>query len=237
MALSGETIDYGPCAFLDTYHPETVFSSIDRGGRYAYGNQPDIAHWNLARLAEALLPLIDKDQEKAVAAAEELLSKFPKEFRKHHEAGLHAKLGLLSLEEGDGELSGQLLDVMQTSGADFTSTFVALSKSVDSGQVDSAHLNSNPTFLKWHERWATRLERQNHTKDEVTTVMKGANPVIIPRNHRVEEALAAAQTGDLNVLRRLLEILANPFEETEENDPYRTAPSPRGVPYQTFCGT
>ena len=239
MALSGETIDYGPCAFLDTYHPETVFSSIDRGGRYAYGNQPDIAHWNLTRLAEALLPLIDKDQEKAVAAAEEVLSKFPREFRKHHEAGLHAKLGLISLEdeEGDGELTGQLLEWMQTSGADFTSTFVELTKSLETGQVASAHLNGSPTFLEWHEKWTARLERQNHSKDEALAVMRMANPVIIPRNHRVEEALAAAQSGDLTVLRRLLEVLENPFEETEENEPYRSAPLPGGVPYRTFCGT
>jgi uncharacterized protein YdiU (UPF0061 family) len=237
MALSGETIDYGPCAFLDTYHPETVFSSIDRGGRYSYGNQPDIAHWNLARLAEALLPLIDKDQEKAVAAAEEVLSKFPKEFRKHHEAGLRAKLGLISVEEGDGELTGQLLEVMQTSEADFTSTFVALTKWVESGQVDSAHLDGNPTFLEWFERWTARLESQNHSKKESLAVMRRANPVIIPRNHRVEEALAAAQSSDLTVLRRLLEVLANPFEETEENELYRAAPLSGGVPYRTFCGT
>jgi len=237
MALSGETIDYGPCAFLDAYHPETVFSSIDRGGRYAYGNQSDIAHWNLARLAEALLPLIDKDQGKAVAAAEEVLSKFPREFRKHHEARLRAKLGLISVEEGDGKLTGQLLEVMQTSRADFTSTFVALTKSLETGGVASAHLNSNPSFMEWHERWTARLERQNHSKDEALAVMRMANPVIIPRNHLVEEALAAAQSGDLTVLRRLLEVLANPFEETEENEPYRIAPSPGGVPYRTFCGT
>jgi serine/tyrosine/threonine adenylyltransferase len=237
MALSGETIDFGPCAFLDSYHSETVFSSIDRGGRYAYGNQPNIAHWNLARLAEALLPLIDKHQEKAVATAEEVLSKFPKEFRKHHEAGLRAKLGLISVEEGDKDLADQLLEVMQTSGADFTSTFVALTKSVATGQVASAHLNINPMFKEWHGRWTARLERQNHTKEEVVALMRRANPVIIPRNHRVEEALVAAQTGDLNVLRRLLEVLANPFEETEENEPYRSAPLPGGIPYKTFCGT
>ena len=237
MALSGETIDYGPCAFLDTYHQETVFSSIDRGGRYAYGNQPDIAHWNLARLAEALLPLIDKDQEKAVAAAEEVLSKFPKDFRKHHEAGLRAKLGLITEEEGDRELTKQLLDWMQTSGADFTTTFIALTKSAETGQVDSADLNGHPTFLEWNKRWTDRLERQNHSKHEVTTVMRRANPVIIPRNDRVEEALAAAQSGDLGVLQKLLKVLANPFEETLENEPYRAAPSPGGVPYRTFCGT
>jgi uncharacterized protein YdiU (UPF0061 family) len=237
MALSGETIDYGPCAFLDTYHQETVFSSIDRGGRYAYGNQPDIAHWNLARLAEALLPLIDKDQEKSVAAAGEALSKFPKEFRNYHEAGLRAKLGLITEEVGDREFTKQLLEWMQTSGADFTSTFVALTQSVRMGQVVAAHLQSNPTFLEWHGRWRARLERQNHTKEEIVSVMRQANPVIIPRNHRVEEALVASQSGDLAVLHRLIQVLENPFKETEANEPYRDAPPPGETPYRTFCGT
>jgi uncharacterized protein YdiU (UPF0061 family) len=237
MALSGETIDYGPCAFLDTYHPETVFSSIDRGGRYAYGNQPEIAHWNLARLAEALLPLIDADQEKAIAAAEKVLSKFSKEFRTHHEAGLRAKLGLISEEAGDWELAQDLLELMQATAADFTLTFVALTKSVDSGEIGDGQLFGNPMFVTWHERWKARLDRQNHSKEQVANLMRRANPVIIPRNHRVEEALAAAQSGDLSVLNRLLEVLGNPFEETTANEPYRDAPPPGGAPYRTFCGT
>ena len=237
MALSGETIDYGPCAFLDTYHPETVFSSIDRGGRYAYGNQPEIAHWNLARLAEALLPLIDADQEKAIAAAEKVLSTFSKEFRTHHEAGLRAKLGLISEEAGDWELAQHLMELMQATAADFTLTFVALTKSVDSGKLGDGQFFGNPTFVAWHEQWKARLERQNHSKEQVSNLMRRANPVIIPRNHRVEEALTAAQSGDLSVLNRLLEALENPFEETTANVPYRDAPPPGGVPYRTFCGT
>ena len=237
MALSGETIDYGPCAFLDTYHPETVFSSIDRGERYAYGNQPDIAHWNLARLAEALLPLIDSDQAKALAAAEEVLAKFPKEFHGHHQAGLRAKLGLITEEEGDWELAQQLLESMQVTGSDFTSIFVALTKSVEKGQLAAVPLFENPTFFAWHERWVSRLERQNHTKLEIAATMRRANPVIIPRNHRVEEALAAAQSGDLRILHRLLEAVGKPFEETPANEPFRGAPPPGGNAYRTFCGT
>jgi uncharacterized protein YdiU (UPF0061 family) len=237
MALSGETIDYGPCAFLDTYHPETVFSSIDRGGRYAYGKQPEIAHWNLARLAEALLPLIDADQEKAIAAAAKVLSTFSKEFRTHHEAGLRAKLGLISEEAGDWELAQHLLELMQATAADFTLTFVALTKFVDSGELGDGQLFGNPMFVAWHERWKARLERQNHSKEQVANLMRRANPVIIPRNHRVEEALTAAQSGDLSVLNRLLEVLGNPFEETTANEPYRDAPPPGGAPYRTFCGT
>ena len=237
MALSGETIDYGPCAFLDTYHPSTVFSSIDRNGRYAYGNQPDIAHWNLARLAEALLPLIDPDQEKAVSAAEEALGKYPKLFHMHYEAGLRSKLGLITEEEGDSELTKGLLDWMQGAGADFTSTFSALTKSFETGRFDGAFSQRGEAFHVWHDRWMARLKRQQLSKTEVVDIMRRANPVIIPRNHRVEEALAAAQSGDLTPLHRLLEVLAKPFEETSANESYREALPPGREPYQTFCGT
>ena len=237
MSLSGETIDYGPCAFLDTYHPSTVFSSIDRNGRYAYGNQPDIAHWNLARLAEALLPLIDPDQEKAVSAADEALGKYPKLFHTHHEAGLRAKLGLITEEAVDSELTKGLLDWMQGAGADFTSTFAAMTKSLETGRFDGAFSQRDEALHAWHDRWMARLMRQQLSKTEVVDIMRRANPVIIPRNHRVEEALAAAQSGDLTPLHRLCEVLAKPFEETAANQPYREAPSPGGEPYRTFCGT
>ncbi len=236
MALSGETIDYGPCAFLDTYDPETVFSSIDRGGRYAYGNQPDIAQWNLTRLAVALLPLIDGEQTKAVALAEEVLAKFPNEFRRKHQSGLRSKIGLLSEEEGDDELASELLDLMQSAGADFTSTFVALTKSVETGQSEVIPVLGADSSV-WLTRWRERLNRQNHTREVVAAVMQRANPVIIPRNHRVEEALAAAQSGDMSVLHRLLEAVVSPYEATPANEPYRDAPPPGGAPYRTFCGT
>lgn len=237
MALSGETIDYGPCAFIDTYDPATVFSSIDRGGRYAYGNQPNIANWNLARLAEALLPLIDDDKEKAVAAAEERLSQFPERFRGHYTAGLRAKLGLVGEEEGDYDLAREFLDWMKASEADFTSSFIALTKAAESGELRGPLSFGGAPLLAWHEKWTARLGREWRSKSEVAATMRRANPVVIPRNHRVEEALVSAAAGDLAVMRRLLDVLANPFKETEANEAYRDAPPPGGVPYRTFCGT
>jgi uncharacterized protein YdiU (UPF0061 family) len=237
MALSGETIDYGPCAFIDTYDPATVFSSIDRGGRYAYGNQPNIAHWNLARLAEALLPLIDEDKDKAVAAAEGTLGKFPERFRAHYTAGLRAKLGLLSAEEGDYGLAREFLDWMKTAEADFTSSFAALTKAAESGKMTGPLSFGGAPLRTWQEKWTTRLARQQKDRSEILAVMRRANPVVIPRNHRVEEALAAAVGGDFSVMHRLLDALRNPFEETEINEPYREAPPPGGQAYRTFCGT
>lgn len=236
MALSGETMDYGPCAFLDAYDPATVFSSIDRGGRYAYGNQPDIAHWNLARLAEALLPLIDSDSEKAVSSAMELLGKFPQRFRVHHAAVLRAKLGLIGEEEGDLVLAEEFLELMQGAKADFTSTFAALTKSVETGQQE-ALLAIGCGLSPWITRWRVRLDSEQGPKEKILSLMRRANPVVIPRNLRVEEALAAAQSDDLSVLHRLLDVLAKPFEETEANKAYRDAPASGGRLYRTFCGT
>lgn len=236
MALSGETIDYGPCAFLDAYHPATVFSSIDHGGRYAYGNQPDIVHWNLARLAEALLPLIHNDRDKAVSSAMEVLGRYPQHFQAHYTAVMRAKLGLIGEEEGDLQLAGEFLELMSAAQADFTSTFVGLTKSVETGQ-EEALLALGGNSSAWHARWRARLERQQQFKEEVLAVMRRANPMVIPRNHRVEEALAAAQSGDLSVMHRLLDVLAKPFEETRANEPFRDAPTPGGEPYRTFCGT
>ena len=237
MALSGETIDYGPCAFLDVYDPSTVFSSIDRGGRYAYGNQAQIAHWNLARLAEALLPLIEGDKEKAVETAEGVLGKFPERFRAHYTAGLRAKLGLVTEEEGDLALAQELLAWMKAAEADFTSSFAALTKAAQSGKLGGALSFGGAPLRAWHEKWSARLERQGVSREEVAAVMRAANPVVIPRNFRVEEALAAAVGGDFAVMGRLLEVLARPFEETGENELYREGPPAGGVAYRTFCGT
>jgi uncharacterized protein YdiU (UPF0061 family) len=237
MALSGETIDYGPCAFMDTYDPATVFSSIDRGGRYAYGNQPNIAHWNLARLAEALLPLIDEDKDKAVAAAEEVLGTFPERFRAHYTAGLRAKLGLITEEETDYDLAKGFLDWMKEAGADFTLSFCALTKFAETGRLEGPLSLGGTPLHSWLKKWTTRLERQKKTKTEVGDVMRRANPVVIPRNHRVEEALAAGVVGDLSVMHRLLDALARPYEEVSANESFRDAPLPGGGPYRTFCGT
>ncbi|MEY4300560.1 MAG: hypothetical protein RIR25_1796 [Verrucomicrobiota bacterium] len=232
MALSGETIDYGPCAFMDAYDPATVFSSIDRGGRYAYGNQPNIAHWNLARLAEALLPLIDEDRDKAVPAAEEALEKFPARFRVHYLAGLRAKLGLFTEDEQDFDLVRQFLDLLKAEGADFTESFANLAPSV---QEDADKFS--PAWAGWHQNWRARLQAQSQPLVAAAALMRKSNPVIIPRNHRVEEALAAATAGDYSVMQRLLGVLADPFQETEANISYRGARASGGDPYRTFCGT
>lgn len=234
MAVSGETIDYGPCAFMDTYDPATVFSSIDRHGRYAYGNQPAIAQWNLARLAEALLPLIHPDRDKAARLAEETLGNFQKVFARNFLAGMREKLGLLTSEDEDYELANNLLRWMTESKADFTNVFASLTRCVHDNTEESA---DNKIPASWREMWSARLARQQKSRSEIVAVMRRANPVVIPRNHRVEDALAAATRGDLSVMQRLLGILNRPFEETSENRIYREPPPPSAEPYRTFCGT
>lgn len=232
VALSGETIDYGPCAFMDAFDPATVFSSIDRNGRYAYGNQPQIAQWNLARLAEALLPLLHADEKQAVELANAAIEGFKTTFEDHWLAGMRAKLGLFTEEAEDRTLIESLLTWMREQKADFTNTFRSLS---DAGKT---MLNDGPAFTTWHAQWQQRLNRQPQSAEEVQERMRAHNPVVIPRNHKVEEALAAAsERGDLSVMERLLEVLAKPYEEREGQAEYR---APSGlVPgaYQTFCGT
>ena len=237
MALSGETIDYGPCAFLDAYDPATVFSSIDRGGRYAFGNQPSMAHWNLARLAEALVPLLHEDQAKSVGIAEEALARFPERFAYFYAGVLRAKLGLCHEEEGDFVLAQEFLHLMQASGADFTSAFADLTRSVETGQLTGPSSQGVSAGQSWQAKWRARLGRQQAEKVEVMALMRSANPVVIPRNHRVEEALAAAGNGDFTVMHRLLAVLARPFDEGPENEAYRVGPMAGGEPYRTFCGT
>jgi uncharacterized protein YdiU (UPF0061 family) len=233
MAISGETIDYGPCAFMNAYDPATVFSSIDRGGRYAYGNQPGIAQWNLARFAEALLPLVDPDQERAVAVATEALGEFPALFGRYRLAGLREKLGLRSGEAEDAELIRSLLDWMEGSRADFTNTFRDLS--AEGPRADD--LYRDPDFRAWYARWQDRLGREGRPKAAVYAGMRAVNPAVIPRNHRVEEALSAAEDrDDLSVLHRLLGALASPYEETTDTAQYRDPP-PDDRNYRTFCGT
>jgi uncharacterized protein YdiU (UPF0061 family) len=234
MALSGETIDYGPCAFMDAYHAGTVFSSIDQHGRYAYGNQPSIAHWNLSRLASALLPLLHDDEEAAVDAANEILCAFPERFGALWLAGLRAKFGLFNEEPGDESLANDLLAAMQEHGADFTNTFRDLSREVMSDTGLAVSVN----FQSWRTRWQERLSRQSQTRDESRALMRQHNPAFIPRNHKVEEALAAAtEGGDLSVMETLLDVLQRPFDY-ERDLPEFSAPAPSGNPrYLTYCGT
>ena len=235
MAVSGETIDYGPCAFLDAYDRAAVFSSIDRQGRYAYGNQPGIAQWNLARLAESLLPVVRGDEERAIAAVRSVLETFPDRYERHHLAGARAKLGLAIEEEGDRLLFGDLLGLMGDARADFTTTFAGLAAIAETGTTP----DDIPTagLRDWHHRWLARLAREPGSLAEAVARMHRANPVVIPRNHRVEEALAAAAAGDLTVLERLVAALREPFMETAANEPYRAGPPPGCGPYRTFCGT
>ncbi len=234
MALCGETIDYGPCAFMDAYDPNTVFSSIDHNGRYAYGQQPQIAQWNLARFAETLLPLMHANQQEALTMANQAIAGFPETFQHYWLAGMRAKLGLLNAEDDDGTLIKDLLESMHKHGADFTNTFRDLS----SGSLPEASVFQTPDFKQWFERWQTRLERQPDSKEAVRQCMKTHNPAVIARNHRVEEALAAAvERADLTVMEKLLGVLSQPFQDPPEEAGYHLPPPPSAEPYRTFCGT
>jgi serine/tyrosine/threonine adenylyltransferase len=233
MAISGETIDYGPCAFMNAYRPDTVFSSIDHAGRYAYGNQPAIAQWNLARFAETLLPLLDPDPEKAVAIASQVLGEYPALFQGYWLAGMREKLGLQTGEAGDVELIRSLLDWLHKSRADFTNTFRDLS----SERPPAGDQYRNPDFRAWYSRWQLRLGRDSRPNSSAYAVMRNVNPAVIPRNHRVEEALSAAEDhDDLSVLHRLLATLTSPYEVSADSAPYRDPPADDSN-YRTFCGT
>jgi uncharacterized protein YdiU (UPF0061 family) len=232
MALSGETIDYGPCAFMDTYDPATVFSSIDHGGRYAYASQPSIAQWNLARLAEAMLPLFDPDVDRAIARATAALDRFPDLFEQHWLDGMRAKLGLFTPEDGDKALVDDLLAWMQRRSADFTNTFRLLII----GRLNGDPVNADPEGDAWHRRLTARRERQPQSPAEVQDLMRRHNPAFIPRNHQVEEALQAAiDADDYSVMERLLDVLATPYDHARDLPAFTTPGS--GEPYHTFCGT
>jgi serine/tyrosine/threonine adenylyltransferase len=232
MTISGETIDYGPCAFMDAFDPRTVFSSIDHGGRYAYGNQPVVAEWNLARLAEALLPLLHDDEEKAVELAVESLGAFRPTYSAAWSAGMRRKLGL---PEGlDPSVSRALVDelfeLLQASHVDHTSFFRLLAEAARGDAEPARGLFLDlPVFDAWTERWLAL--------GPDTDLMDRVNPVYIPRNHLVEEALGAATDGDLAPFERLLEAVTRPFEERPGLERY-AEPAPRDFgDYQTFCGT
>jgi serine/tyrosine/threonine adenylyltransferase len=229
MALSGETIDYGPCAFMDWYDPATVFSSIDRHGRYAYGNQAPIARWNLTRFAEALLPLLDDVEQAAVDAANDALDHFQTCFQHHWLSGMRAKCGLFNEEAGDAALIDSLLEWMQQAKADFTNTFRDLSR------AETAQWAAEHRMVDWHLRWQSRLQRQPQTVEEVTAHMQAHNPAFIPRNQQVEAALSAAGAGDMLPFHQLLVILTKPFDHTLDAAEYSQPSTMSG--YQTFCGT
>ncbi|MFC0190038.1 YdiU family protein [Fictibacillus aquaticus] len=233
MTISGETIDYGPCAFMNTYDPATVFSSIDRQGRYAYANQPRIGGWNLARFAETLLPLFHEEQEKAVEMAQEAMYGYSDLYQAHWLAGMRAKLGLFHEEKEDEALIGELLNLMQEHKADYTNTLVALTFN----KLEDTGMNCAAEFTQWHEKWEARRGRQEESKADSDELMRNSNPAIIPRNHRVEEALAAANIGDYSMMEKLLTVLKNPYAHTPEQAEYAKPPGPSAGDYKTFCGT
>ena len=239
MTLSGETIDFGPCAFLDEYDQMKVFSSIDQGGRYAYRNQPGIAQWNIARLAECLLPLIDEDEDKAVLSANHVLSEFGQHFQTAWLAVFRRKIGLVDEEEGDGELVQALLAAMQEGEADFTLTFRRLCDvAADAaGETFLSSFGESKKAAAWLETWRARLERETASPQERTAAMRAVNPAVIPRNHKVEEALAAANYGDLSFFERLLAAVERPYEDRPEFADYAVPPKPEERVLQTFCGT
>jgi len=238
MSIAGETIDYGPCAFMDAYHPGRVYSSIDRHGRYAYANQPGIARWNLARLAEALLPLLAPDAGQAAEAAQSALGGFDACFERAYLACFRGKLGLLEARAGDAGLIDGLLRAMAEAGADFTNTFRALCGAAagDPGPART-QFGGSAAFDAWLARWHARLAGEPAGPEARAAAMRRSNPAIIPRNHRVEAALNAAVAGDLDPLEALSQALAKPWDEDPDVGYYRRPPAPDEVVRETFCGT
>lgn len=233
MAINGETIDYGPCAFMDVYNPDTVFSSIDHYGRYAYNKQSEIALWNLSRFSETLLPLIDKDLDKAVEIAKGKLMEFPKLYRRGWLEGMRKKLGLMDEDENDINLIDELLNLMKKYKADYSNTFLALTfdKKYDLELIDSNE------FKNWHQKWKTRLDREKTSEEDILNLMKANNPSIIPRNHLVEQALNKAIDGDYTPFKDLLSVLSKPYEHNKEQEKYQKLSNDEDRPFVTYCGT
>ncbi|WP_147589270.1 protein adenylyltransferase SelO [Clostridium paraputrificum] len=234
MAIAGETIDYGPCAFMDIYDPSTVFSSIDLNGRYAYENQPGIGGWNLARFAEAILPLLDDDKDKAIEIANVALDRYNQLYLNNWYSGMRRKLGLFNEEEVDKDLIEGLLSIMLKYKVDYTNTFYNLTiekfTSMDIFYMDE--------FKRWYTLWNERLSRQEESKEEARKLMEKNNPTVIPRNHRVEEALeAAVNRNDYSVMENLIEVLKNPYDYSNVNEEYTKFPKNIDKGYKTYCGT
>ena len=230
MALSGETIDYGPCAFMDAYNPDTVFSSIDTYGRYAYKNQPKIAVWNLSRFAETLLPLLHEKNDKAIKLAQDAVAEFYELYHNNWISGMRKKLGIFNEEAEDEALIEELLYIMHKNNEDYTNTFIKL--------TFGNTLNDSAEYKEWHNKWQARLQRQNKTKDKLFELMKNSNPAVIPRNHRVEEALRTAdENEDYSVMDKLISVLKNPFAHSADQKEYAELPPPLFCNYKTFCGT
>ncbi len=240
-SIIGETIDFGPCAFMDSFDPMTRFSSIDAYGRYAFANQPAIAQWNLARLAEAMLPLLAADTDAAIARANAIIETFEPRFAQHWLGGMRRKIGLASEAETDRELIAGLLDAMHQGKADFTLTFRRLADALEDETATPqlrALFEAPEAFDAWETAWRQRLEREPTPPAERAEAMRRISPAIIPRNHRVEEALAAAiENADFTPFERLHAALATPYDDSAATAPYASPPEPTDIPYRTFCGT
>lgn len=241
MSIAGETIDYGPCAFMDNYDPQTVYSSIDRNGRYAYANQSQMAYWNLARLAEALLPLLAENQSDALKEAQAAIDAFASQFQTIYAAGLTAKLGLSESRPGDLELANDLLERMANNSADFTLTFRGLCDVASQAEDNAAarsQFDEPSVFDDWAVKWRQRLSEEEGDKNTRREAMRAVNPLFIPRNHLVEEAISAAvNEEDFSPFEKLLDVLSTPFEDRPGYDRYAEPPQPDQVVHQTFCGT
>lgn len=233
MTISGETIDYGPCAFMDTYDTSTVFSSIDTQGRYAYGNQPAIAAWNLTRFAESLLPIIHEDEEEAVRLAQGILEKFPSVYEAHYYSEMREKLGLLYPGDQDEQLINDLLQIMEYNDADYTNTFRSLAE----GERPNNKLFQSEQFKQWEKAWFERIEQQDMTKEETLQVMKSVNPSVIPRNHLVEQAIEEFIAGNPSMFAEMLQVLSNPYDTNEQFSKYTQPPTDEEPPFVSYCGT
>src|SRR6266481_1166977 len=239
LSIAGETIDYGPCAFMDTFHPATVYSSIDITGRYAYGNQPRIAHWNLVRFAQALLPLLGDDEDAALKSAQAAINAYPAQFETAYHAGLLAKVGFSQAHDGDLPLLGELFRHMQDGHADFTLTFRRLCDSAEGNDDGIRSLFDNAAALDvWLMKWRARTALEKISPADRAAAMRAVNPMFIPRNHRVAAVIAAAQdNGDFAPLDELLKVLSTPYEDQPDFTAYADPPAPEEVVLQTFCGT
>ena len=232
MTISGETIDYGPCAFMDQYHPKTVFSSIDKFGRYAYSNQPPITKWNLARFAECLIPLIDKDEKAAIKIATDVIDNFQNIYEKKWLNMMRDKLGLFGEDKNDRKLIDDLLNWMEKYKIDYTNTFCHLMEI----KIDD-NTYKEEAFITWFEKWKKRSKLNNSSKEKQIELMKKNNPIVIPRNHKVEEALSEAYNGNLEKMNKLNNVLKNPYSNQKDITEYQVPAPMTDEKYQTFCGT
>jgi uncharacterized protein YdiU (UPF0061 family) len=230
MTISGETIDYGPCAFMDTYDPKTVFSSIDKFGRYSFSNQPPITKWNLTRFAECLIPLINKNEDKAIKIATETIDNFQNIYEEKWLNMMRNKLGLFGEDKNDKKLINHLLNWMEINKADYTNTFCYLMNI----KIENIEIYNDPNFINWTKNWQKRVSF-NNSKDLSVKLMRKSNPVVLPRNHKVEEALAAANENNIEVINKLLSVLSKPYDNQKNIKNYQTPSTNKE--YQTFCGT